>query len=165
MFLLTLFERNLGLKKLFKDGGLIFQLITYAMLIVSVMFLTICGAGLYRSVNSNRDFSENIRDSLSYIQSQILNENSDRIEISEGPEGDMLVFENSDEGYNILIYCFGGSLCEEISAGKDYHTERAEEICEAEELKTSIENGLISVHVDNRFTCCAVRCGGSEGGE
>ena len=143
------------MRKLLKEGSVLFQLITYSLLIITLLFITISGIKLYRFVNGNKDINEHTRATLTYIQNQILNENDDNISVGTGPEGDMLILSNDD--YNILIYPHEGSLCEEISTQTDYNPDRASRISACKELKIDIEKSTARIKIDGKSCTCTLR--------
>ncbi|MDO4459261.1 MAG: DUF4860 domain-containing protein [Clostridia bacterium] len=132
----------------FSDTSL-FQLITYMFLIISVLTMIVIGSKLFAKVTKNKNNNENIRAELSYIQSQLASIDSDRyFEISEGPEGDMIVLKG-ENSYKKLIYIYDGFLTEEyLPENSPPLSGDFFRIVEAHNMNVSCENRLVIFSVD-----------------
>ena len=75
----------------------------------------------------------------------------------------LVIADPEDEEYAEFIYVYEGKLCELYTEiDKDFNPEAGEEICSADDLDATIENGLLHVTVtangEEHVTSFALRC-------
>jgi len=135
------------------------QLITYGLLVVSVLFMVYTGAALFRRVTIQREKADHLRATVSYVQNQIcFCEDKSAIYLEQGPEGDMLCLPMNGGQYEIRIYQYENSLREELSMpGMPAEPADAEKIAAVDSFEISLEDNLARIRIDGRSAFASLR--------
>ena len=129
------------------------QLVTYILLVLSVMFLMYIGVRLFRGVTQMRTEAEHTRATVTYVQNEVfLCEDSRNVSVGEGPEGDMLILPLCSGAYEIRIYLSEGYIREELAkAGAKIDPKNAEKISEAETFSLDMADAsLLRITIDGQ---------------
>ena len=79
------------------------QLITYTLLVLSVLVLVYLDVRLFRGVTQEREQAEHLRSTITYVQNEVfLCEDKSAVRIGQGPEGDMLILPMQGGKYEII---------------------------------------------------------------
>lgn len=127
------------------------QLVTYTLLVLSVLVLVYLGVRLFSSVTKNRQEAEHLRSTITYVQNEVfLCEDQTAVHIADGPEGDMLILPVRDGKYEIRIYLADGYLREETAtAGTQPDPGSAEKISEAGSFQLDLSDPtLLRIRID-----------------
>ena len=127
------------------------QLITYTLLVLSVLVLVYLGVRLFRGVTQEREQAEHLRSTITYVQNEVfLCEDKSAVRIGQGPEGDMLILPMQGGKYEIRIYLSEGYIREEItSVDAAANPDNAEKISKAESFQLDLsQRELLLIKID-----------------
>ena len=116
-------------------------LLLYALLIASLLVLTLAGARLYSDTMDARDAHAKQRSALSYIQSQTA---------ACGPEGPAVCLREPESDFETRIYLYENALRTEFSrVTAEIDPNNAEKLCDLKTFKAELsENGLLTITAD-----------------
>ena len=83
------------------------------MFIGSFLLLVVFGALSYKNLVGHSSVNSHKRQVAAYLNTALTHERTSSFRIDEGPEGPMLVLEDSDTGYADRIYCYNGNLLDD----------------------------------------------------
>ena len=118
-------------------------LLLYALLIASLLVLTLAGARLYSDTMDARDAHAKQRSALSYIQSQTAAcGGKGNIRLIDGPE--------AESDFESRIYLYENALRTEFSrVTAEIDPNNAEKLCDLKSFEAELsENGLLTITAD-----------------
>lgn len=123
-------------------------LLLYALLIASLLVLTLAGAWLYSDTMDARDAHAKQRSALSYIQSQTAAcGGKGNIRLIDGPEGPAVCLREPESD---CIYLYENALRTEFSrVTAEIDPNNAEKLCDLKTFKAELsESGLLTITAD-----------------
>ena len=141
------------------------QVVTYGLLLLSVLFLVYTGIHLFQRVTKAREDADQLRSTLSYVQNQLfVCEDKSAVYVDQGPEGDMLCLPLREGRYEIRIYLYEGMIREELSKpGYEPDPSEAEKIAQATSFEVDLTDpALARIRIDGREALASLRRAGDE---
>ena len=131
------------------SGVFVFLLLgVFAVLAVVTVLL---GAYSYRYISARADMDNNGRMATAYIRSMLrARDEAGMLELEQADSGDTLLLHSryGDEEFVTRIYVHDGVLRELFTAAEDvFDPGVGEAVCPAEELRSTMEKGLLTVRV------------------
>lgn len=126
-------------------------LLLYALLIASLLVLTLAGARLYSDTMDARDAHAKQRSALSYIQSQTAAcGGKGNIRLIDGPEGLAVCLREPESDFETRIYLYENALRTEFSrVTAEIDPNNAEKLCDLKTFKAELsESGLLMITAD-----------------
>ena len=94
-----------------------FSLALFVLMLGCILWLTALGAGLYGSLEASRTANEQTRAALGSLVARVRSgDAAGAVRLDSGPEGDMLVLTEQENGYEFRIYLADGWLMEQFCA-------------------------------------------------
>ena len=142
------------------SGVFVFLLLGIFAVFATVMVLF--GARAYRATAERAGMHNNARITSAYLRSMIRSDDAAgaiRLENQDGIDCIALYQDYDGEMYVTRLYVYDGMLCELFTAEDEaFDPEMGETVCEAEEMKAEIGQGLLTVDVKTNGAWNTVRC-------
>ena len=123
-------------------------LLLFAVFAASVMAVLLTGAKAYRGVTRRDQEAYNARTAVQYVAQRVRQADSLYGITLEDFEGVECLVLGQGEPYITRLYCYEGWLMELYClAGESFSPEDGERIIEAQELKLSLDQGMLGVQV------------------
>ncbi len=123
-------------------------LLLFAVFAASVMAVLLTGAKAYRGVTRRDQEAYNARTAVQYVAQRVRQADSLYGITLEDFEGVECLVLGQGEPYITRLYCYDGWLMELYClAGESFSPEDGERIIEAQELKLSLDQGMLGVQV------------------
>ena len=139
-------------------------LLLYALLIASLLVLTLAGARLYSDTMDARDAHAKQRSALSYIQSQTAAcGGKGNIRLIDGPEGPAVCLREPESDFETRIYLYENALRTEFSrVTAEIDPNNAEKLCDLKTFKAELsESGLLTITADGMTAGASCDGGGA----
>lgn len=123
-------------------------LLLFAVFAASVLAVLLTGAKAYRGVTRRDQEAYNARTAVQYVAQRVRQADSlYGVAVEEFGGVESLVLGQGEE-YITRLYCYEGWLMELYClAGEDFSPEDGERVVEAQELKLSLDRGMLGVQV------------------
>ncbi|MBQ0136226.1 MAG: DUF4860 domain-containing protein [Oscillospiraceae bacterium] len=127
----------------------IFVLVLFAVFAVTVLFVLMSGAGVYKDTQSVMTERYQERTALSYITAKVNHYDSkDKIYVTEIDGAQALAIDELMGGtdYTTYIYCYEGSIMEiMVEKGQEFELKDGLDIIEAKSLEFDVSENLIKI--------------------
>ncbi len=129
----------------------VFVFLLLGLFAVLAVVTVLVGAYSYRNISARADMDNNGRMATAYIRSMLrARDEAGMLELEQEDDGDTILLHSSygDEEYVTRIYVHDGVLRELFTAAEDvFDPGVGEEVCPAEELRGTMEKGLLTVQI------------------
>lgn len=127
-------------------------LLLFGMFAASVLVVLLTGADAYRRLTRRDEAAYDYRTCAQYVATRVRQaDTAGNVAVTEfGSAAALVLSEPEDEGYATWVYCYNGWLMElyaSVSGG--FAPEDGERIAEIGGLELSLENGLLTVTVED----------------
>lgn len=126
-----------------ESNSSVWVVILLAIVLVSIMLLSVAGGSIFRSISSNRSSNMNTRGALSYVSARVLSsDETGSVKAEDAGEGSVLTLKKGDK--SSALFLKGGYLCE----GKDLDDADARKIARTSKFTVSMDGNMLTVTTD-----------------
>ena len=142
-----------------KVRGAVFMLLIYAMLITALFGMTFLVCSVYRTVLQIQNENEEVRTTLSFIETKLLSaETAGGVTL----EGGVLYINEINE-YETRLFVKDGYFCEELAKKGSPLGLSAQKLCEADSFEAQVlSDRLIEITLCGKSAILALRCDRSD---